>query len=377
MQIPPLPNPKQWLKNAEAAEALAVTAWTIKRWMRSQDTCKALSAVRHGKQWRIPRPDDLPLWEYQTRDRLKKLGIECKEAFELELEKLGKQHGCYALESYRLWLAAYGTVLERGRITQKARDAILQLWQVAGKILAPLPRYNMEVDRLKSQFPAGLLARHFHRVLAGLRCCSVSDPLILWLIVAALLDVKAVMHYWPNPKHFELVHDADTLVKLEPIRRRLDYKQAVRDLKHLGKKPTTKNIGPLLHKDMMAHINDTREQLPGIVVKNPTGEEMRRITMASVCDQIAGKKPLLVTFDLRLPQHVLARRTVQKRHPQKKYPQKIIVARVYRIRPDIPGADKKDQTGKTLIRNSKYDDDFRFRGRFHRVATKFRRRGTR
>src|SRR2546427_12046528 len=113
-----MPEPKdKWLTNAEAAEALAVDARTIKRWMRCRAKRDALLAIRHGKQWRIPRPDNLILWDMETRDRLEKLGIQLKEPWERELEQHGKEYDRYRLESYRLWLAAYLKVLERDRVT--------------------------------------------------------------------------------------------------------------------------------------------------------------------------------------------------------------------------------------------------------------------
>jgi excisionase family DNA binding protein len=51
---------EQWLKNAKAAKLLGVGERTIKRWMKNPALQKALGAVRHGKQWRIPRPAGIP-----------------------------------------------------------------------------------------------------------------------------------------------------------------------------------------------------------------------------------------------------------------------------------------------------------------------------
>jgi hypothetical protein len=56
---------EQWLKNAKAAEILGVGERTIKSWMTKPTTRHALGAVRHGKQWRIPLPDDESNWETQ------------------------------------------------------------------------------------------------------------------------------------------------------------------------------------------------------------------------------------------------------------------------------------------------------------------------
>jgi len=217
--------------------------------------------------------------------------------------------------------------------TEEARNGILLLWQTACEVLEPLPRHEMQVEKLKTSFRARLLAR------------GVPEK-----------EVSAALSHWPKKRHFDQVCAAHTLVDLEVIRRRLDYTQAIRELKELGRKPTTKNIGPLLHKDFMAHINDTRERLPGIVVKNPTGKEACRISMAGMCDQIAGEKALPVTLDSRQAQGRLARRTVQKRHPQKRLAQKAIVAGVYRIRDSIPGADERRKTSKTPVRKAVYDE---------------------
>src|SRR5439155_900199 len=137
--------------------------------------------------------------------------------------------------------------------------------------------------------------------------------------------VRHVMRYWPNRKSFTHVRALHTLGDMEKFRRKLDYTQAVRDLEHQGIKPTAEKIRPLLHKNMMTHINDTPEQLPANVVKHPTPKQMHAISMASVYDQLAGKTPPLVVLDLRKPQDGLARRTVQKRPPQKQHPQKKII----------------------------------------------------
>ena len=326
-----------FLKHAEAAGALAVDVRTIERWLARQETREALGAVRQGKRWCIPRPESLFAWESQTRERLKKLGICPPKAWERELEQLDKECDRYLLESYRLWLAAYMKVLGRGSITQEARDAILLLWQVACELLGPLPRHEMEVDKLKRQFPARLLARRFDKVLAATRFCSAKEPVIFRLIIAVLLDVHAVMRYWPGEKHFKHVRAAYTLDKLEEIRGSVDFQQAVRELEQIGQKPTAENVRPLLHKDFLAHINDTREKLPGIVVKNPTSEELQNLTLASFCSQNAGKNWPLVTLDFRQPQDGLTLRTFRRRHPLRQQQQRDIVNAVYGVRDSLPG----------------------------------------
>jgi hypothetical protein len=320
----------RWLKNVEAAEALTVSVRTVKGWMKCPAKREALGAVRAGKQWRIPRPDEMWHWEDSVRRNFKDLGIELKDSWESGWEKLGKEFARYELESYRLWLAAYMNVLQRDNITQEARDGILLLWQTACKILGKQPK-GTEVDTLKSEFPDQLRSRNFSEE-----------------------RIRAIMQYWPEDRLFKKVRDASTLKQLEAIRRPLDTLQATRDLEQNGQKPTAKNLRPLFHKNIMEHINDTRDELPGIVVKNPTGEEMHLYTMASVQDQMTGKTPPLVTFDLREPQNGLALRTFRKRHPLKKSPQREIVAEVYGVRDSIPGTDERPHSGKTPVRDSEW-----------------------
>jgi len=327
----------RWLKNDEAAEALAVDVRTIKRWMKLPAKREALSAVQHGKQWRIPRPDNLYLWQSQASERLKKLGVHLSPAWKRGLRKAGQKCSRYLIESVRLWLAAYMKALKRGRITQKARDAILLLWQTAGEILDPLPRYEMDVEKLKSKFPDQLRKR------------GLPED-----------EVRAVMRHWPGEKHFKKVRAARTRKQLEAIRCTLDYLQAARDLKRAGKKPTADNLRPLHHKDILAHINGTRETLRGIVVQNPTPEELRKLTLASVCGQIGGKKPPVVTVDFRQPQGGLRLRTFRNRHPRRQHPQSEIVASVYRISSSLPSAEEKPHTGKTPIRKPVYDKPLLF-----------------
>lgn len=269
---------------------------TVKRWMRSPVMREALLAVRHGKQWRIPHPDDEWIWKMHTRHRLKAVGVPLKPGWEKALDQAHKKCQPYQLESYRLWLAAYSKALERGRITTKARLAALQLWQEACRILRPFKsRLEIEVDKLKANFSRELL------------------------------------RYWPSKEHFKRVQDAYTLRNLETIRRRLDFTQAVRELKRRGKKPAERNLRPLLHEDMRPHINDTREKLNPLVV------------------------------DWRQPQRGLTLRSFRRRYPLRRQPWRDIVAGVYGIRAIPPGASKPPKTGLTPIRSSKDDVSQPFR----------------
>jgi hypothetical protein len=304
----------QWLKNAEAADALAVDVRTIKRWMNCPAKREALGAVRYGNQWRIPRPIEIGHWEVSVRRNFKDLGTELRSSSERSFEKLGKDFARYELEAHRLWLAAYMQVLQRHDTTQEHRDGILRLWQTACEILGKQPR-GTEVDTLKSEFPGQLRARSF----SELRIC-------------------AIMQYWPEERLLKKVRDdAHTTQQLEAIRRRLDIMQAVSELEQNGQEPTAENLRPLIHKNIMEHINDKREKLPGIVVQNPRSEELHAITLASVCDQIQAKEPPLVCIDFRQPQKGLTLRTFRNRHPLRKSPQREIIAMVYGARDRLPG----------------------------------------
>lgn len=321
-----------WLRNGETAELLGIDTRTIKRWVKQPATREALGGIQKGRQFRIPYPADLETWRCEARWRLKNCGIRFEPSWKRDMRRIAQNNSRCYLESCRFWVAAVIKVLAHGSITQADLKAIHLLRRVSTKILAPLPRLEMEADKLKEQFPAQLSER------------GLSEQ-----------EVGGVMRYWPEEEHFEQVRAASTFADLETIWRKLDYWQAVSQLESLGQNPTTKNIGPLIHKDLMAHINDTGEQLPGIVIKNPRAEELRKITMASVYHSIAGRTVPLVTLDFRQKQNGLARRTVQKRYPQKQHTQKAIVAGIYQIRATIPGADEKPDTGMTQIRKPDYD----------------------
>lgn len=346
----------RWLTFAEAADLLAVDVRTIKRWMRSPKARNALGAVRHGKQWRIPQPDDENTWESQTDDRLMAAAITSKSSWQRGLEKQCRGVAHYELESYRLWLAAYSQLSAKGPVTKDDLEDILLLWQTACKILESLPR-RVGVDKFKSQFPDWLEARH---------------------LPDGKQRIRRIMSLWPNERCLKEVRAAHSLDELEKIRRGMDTMQAVQTCKNLGKEPTAENLRPLLHKDFKAHINDTREDLPKATVKATTPDELRNACEAELWqrrnqiqtqiskwfdtggDPDGAKKvvlpPSLPMIDTRQPQNGLKLRTFRNRHPLKKSPQRNIIAAVYEIQDSIPDADEKPTSGKTPIRDSKLSD---------------------
>ncbi len=236
----------------------------------------------------------------RTRRRLKEAGIHLKPYWEQELERMSKECDRYLLESFRLWLAAYVKALERGRVTQKARDNMLFLWQTACEVLnptKPLKLYEMGVEPLKSRFPPILRERG--------------------------LSVKSIMHYWPEERHFEQVRKASyAKVDFEKMRRELDFYQAYRDelRRRRDKEPKAKILCSLLHRNLMTHINDTREELQR------------------------------GSIDSRRPQKGISIRTFRTRYPRAG--QKIIIAQVRRILSAPTSIDEKPYTGKTPVRDS-------------------------
>lgn len=226
----PLPKPKaQWLKNAEAAELLAVDVRTIKRWMSRHGTRAALLAVQHGKQWRIPRPENLDFWESETRARLNALGITLRETWERDLERLAKEFRPYWPEFRRLYLAVCAKALSLGRITMKAKLGVDLLCHAALEIMER-EKVRFGVEALKRKVP-----RHHWR-------------------------------YWPRQCDFEAIKDTHTRRDIEVERRRLDFVRAVRILRRSHKKPTAENLCPLLHQDWLADFNATKEVLPSGVI---------------------------------------------------------------------------------------------------------------
>jgi len=339
----------KWLKNAQAAELLNVTERTIKRFMTQPAARNALGAVRHGKQWRIPFPDYEMTWEWQARDRLKEVDIHVKPSWERALEKTASKCDRYLPESCRLWLAAYVKALDRGRVTQKARENMLLLWQTANEVLnppKPLKRYEIDVEMLKSHFAPRIRERG--------------------------LSVKSIMHYWPEKRHFDQVRRACTKDDFENMRRELDFYQAYRDelRRRRGKEPNAKTLCLSLHKNLITHINDTREKLPGIVVKPQTLEELSGLMQADVWMQTHSPTPLRITegrdaqgktyariegggvqfVDLRGPQKGISIRTFRTRYPRAR--QQPIIVNVRRILSKPPSFDEKPDTGKTPVHDS-------------------------
>lgn len=215
----------RWFAFTEAARPLGVTPRAIKRWMRLPARRQALLAVRHGKQWRIPHPTNVDLWERETRARLHAVGVSLKPAWEPALVRLARKNAPYWVETQRLYLAASAKPLLRGRITPKTKEAIDELCQKA-----------LEILRHKKQ-------------RFGLEEHKRSFPRRLW-------------RYWPKPEHFASVCDANTRKSIEKQRRRLDFLRALRAIRRRGKEPTAENLRPLLHLDWLADINDTKEKLP-------------------------------------------------------------------------------------------------------------------
>lgn len=313
-----------FLKNDDAAELLAVDVRTVKRWMQRPDIRSTLGAARHGKQWRIPRSDNLDYWRIDTRRRLKALGIGLTPEWKSDLRKIAKTNARYIIESYRLWLAAYLKVLLRGNISPEDRQGILLLWQTACRCLGEQPR-GTRVDTLKSRFPEKLRGRNF------------SDQ-----------RIAVIMQYWPDESHFNMVRGAHTLEALEAIRRGLDTLEATRALEQNGQKPTAQNLRPLFHRNIMEHINDTREKLTGIVVRPRTPKELRHVEQVSI--YLTNEQRAGMVIDLRKPQDGLPLRTFRNRHPLRKSPQRGIIAEVYGVRENIPGPVETPNAGKTPIR---------------------------
>jgi hypothetical protein len=292
------PHSSKWFKNYEAAETLAVSVRTIKGWMRYVTKRKALGAVRNGKQWRIPRPDNIHFWEAETRQRFAALGVQLKSSQDSELEKLGQQNDKYKLESDRVFLALCLKASTQGAVTSQTREAILYLWQAAFSAL--------------------------HGAFANGRGRPSREQQEQCLdIFKAKLSPELLSH-WPDDEIFKKVRQARTLKALEKIREGLDYALGVRDVEQTGQKPTAENLRPLLHKDIMQQINDS-------------GEELQ-----------------LKFIDMREPQNGLPLRTFRKRYPKKQDRQRQIVNEAYGIRETLPGAEESPDTGKTPVRGSSH-----------------------
>ena len=245
-----MPNrDSKWLKDSEAAEALAVDVRTIKRWKCDRAKREAILAVRHGKQWRIPRPDNLRDWEIETRRRLERLGIHLDPAWKHKLKRAAKQSSRYLPEVFRLYLAASAKALSRGRMTEKAKLGIDLLWRGALAVMES-EKWYLGVDAIKHKLP------------------------------------RELWRYWPHERHFKAIRDRDTRKAIEVERRRLDFTQAVRVLHRRGRASTAENLCPLLHVDWLAHVNDTKEKLPSNAI------DFRRPQLGISLNQFRRRYPL-------------------------------------------------------------------------------------
>jgi hypothetical protein len=319
----------KWLKNKEIAELLGKDPRTIRSWMCCPAKRRALGAVRYGTQCRIPRPYNLDQWVSDARREFKKLCITLEPAWKHALRERARETNRYILEVNRLWLAAYMKVLEHRPIVAQDKQACILLRKAACRILRPLPRYKMDVEPFETEFPAQLAS-------VGLTAQKI----------------QVVMSYWPEPEHFRQVHGARTFAQLEAIRAGVDYLQACRALERMGQKLTAENIRPLLHADIVAHINDTGEQLPGAIVRHPLSTQLQNMLI----ERVFCKNPPPVIMDYRLPQVGLTRRTAQRRAPQKEQTQRDIraVLILSGIASALPVPPTRPQTGKTPIRGSAY-----------------------
>ena len=206
-----------WLTQRATAAALKVDSRTVKRWLNNPGTRRTLGAVRRGRQWRIPRPPDIPDWAAHVRFEL--LGI---------LAGLNEIPDGYSHEAARLHLAAVTKVLRRGRLTAKARAGIAELVSCAMEVL----------HRKRSRF--------------GIAGMKAEFPRRLW-------------PWWPSEADFAQAGEVHCAKDREPIRRQTDFIQAVRELHHRDMTPTAETLRPLLHQDWVADCNDTGERLtPGM-----------------------------------------------------------------------------------------------------------------
>ena len=150
------------------------------------------------------------------------------------------------------------------------------------------------------------------------------------------------MQDWPMAEHFQIVRHAKRLADLEEIRRSLDFWQAYRDESRRlrGKKPSPKNLRLLVHKDLITHINDIRQDPPPgfTVVNNPTPEELEMMTLAGVHDRRQGRRLPYVIISFRQPQPGLSLRTFKSRYPKNK--QKPIIFEVDRMLFAPPSLDQ-------------------------------------
>lgn len=296
------------MKNGEAAELLGVNVRTLKRWMGRPDIRKALSAVQHRKQHRIPRPDNLPLWERRTRERLKLLGVHLKDPVARELDEIGQKWNVFLLETYRLYLAAWTKAVRLALATgasigQETKDRILDLWQLAeNNLAAQVYRAGRKAQPSEAQIRKRIDDLEFE-------------------LPAALIT------YWPDKQDWPSDRAARTLKGLEEIREGIDYTQAIYKAKQGERKEMEHTTGEflrlMLHRDIMEQINDTG-------VKMPQGG----------------------VNDMRAPQTGVKLRTFRTRYPRKGKKglrQAQILAAVYGIQEAPPSAEERQEGRRTSV----------------------------
>lgn len=274
--------------------------------MQRPDVREVLSAVRHGKQWRIPRPEQLYLWEYGIPIRLRALGIEVPGRLRAALEKRAKKCEPYWRQVYRLALAAYTKALAIGRLTPKAKEGIDLLCLGAAVVLKAKDQ-RAGIDGLKDA-----VIRHLKQEW------HVRVPFRL-------------ARYWPGERQFQAIRSATTRKQVEALRRKLDFTQALkyvarlRDARGKQLQPTAQNLCPLLHVDWLAHLNDTREKLPQV--------------------------PL---WDFRSPQPGISLDQFRRRYPLRRQPWCSLIASAYNGNANPPDTKERVSNGKTPVRNSNY-----------------------
>jgi hypothetical protein len=203
-----------WLTQRAVAAALEVDPRTVKRWLKQPESRRTLRAVRRGRQWRIPRPANVPDWVADVRSEL--WGV---------FAGLDEIPDVYSPEAARLHLAAVTKVLRRGRLSAKARAGIAELVSCALDVLHR-NRLRFGIEKMKAEFPRRL-----------------------WPL-------------WPSEADFDEVGELHCAKDREQCRQKTDFLQAVRELHHRKISPTADDLRLLLHQDWQADCNDTGEKLP-------------------------------------------------------------------------------------------------------------------
>lgn len=301
-----------WLHHAEAADLLGVEARTIGNWMRRPAIREALGAVRKAGQWRIPRPAQIFLWEYETPVRLKAVGIDVPGRLRAALLKRAKACSPYWAEVHRLYLAASAKALLSVRITRKAKEAIDLLCWAAHAVLKERDQ-RVGVESLKDAVISQLQDR--------------------WHVTIPF----SLARYWPADRHFAAIKSARK--RVEEVRQRLDFVQAVRRVYRMrdarGRRlaPTAENLRPFLHVDWSADLNDTKE---------------RRLILPDSNEPCVAPNAGLT--DWRSPQLGISLDQFKRRYPLRSNPWCTIVADVYKKRAMPPGSDDHHSDGKTPTR---------------------------